>query len=282
MENKIKNHIYLILIFLAAISVVGYGQDDASIVADSMDMCNSRNSVFLDGETITYKLYYNLNFIWIPAGEVTFTVDETDDFYFVQALGVTYPSYEWFFKVRDVYQAKIDKNTMLPVASLRDVHEGNYTKYENVHFDQVEGSAISELGNSKDNTELMDIDIGGCIHDLLSILYYVRNINTDQLKKNDEFPVRVYLSRKIYNLGVKFLGKQKKKKIKGLGNFQTMKFQPQVIDGNVFKKGTEMKVWVSDDKNRLPLMIESPVTIGSVKVVLKEFSGLKYDLSSKR
>ena len=30
------------------------------------------NNAFQNGEELVYKIYYNLNFVWIPAGEVTF------------------------------------------------------------------------------------------------------------------------------------------------------------------------------------------------------------------
>ena len=43
--------------------------------------CNSSNSAFLAGEELTYKVYYNWNFIWLSAGEVTFRVIDEDDQY---------------------------------------------------------------------------------------------------------------------------------------------------------------------------------------------------------
>jgi methylaspartate ammonia-lyase len=42
-----------------------------------------------------------------------------------------------------------------------------------------------------------------------------------------------------------------------------------------------MTVYVSNDKNRIPLLIESPVSVGSIKAVLKDYSGLRHELSSK-
>ena len=42
-----------------------------------------------------------------------------------------------------------------------------------------------------------------------------------------------------------------------------------------------MNVWVTDDENKIPLLIESPVSVGSVKAVLKEYNGLRYDMTAK-
>ena len=66
-----------------------------------------------------------------------------------------------------------------------------------------------------------------------------------------------------------------------MGRYKTLKFQPEVIAGNVFNEGSKMSVWVSDDQNRIPVLIESPVSVGSVKMVLKKYWGLKYDFEAK-
>ena len=63
--------------------------------------------------------------------------------------------------------------------------------------------------------------------------------------------------------------------------FKTIKFTPEVIAGQVFDEDTEMNVWVTDDQNRIPLLIESPVAVGSVKAVLKNYKGLRYDMTAK-
>ena len=76
---------------------------------------------FQHGEQLTYKIYYNLNFIWVPAGEVTFRVLDEGTQYHYQAKGTTYDSYEWFFTVNDEYDSWADKNTLLPNYSERSV-----------------------------------------------------------------------------------------------------------------------------------------------------------------
>ena len=74
---------------------------------------------------------------------------------------------------------------------------------------------------------------------------------------------------------------EQKKEIKELGTYNTVKVIPDLVVGNVFKDGDKMKIWVSDDANKVPLLIESPLKIGSAKAVLKSYKGLRYKLSSK-
>lgn len=42
-----------------------------------------------------------------------------------------------------------------------------------------------------------------------------------------------------------------------------------------------MTVWVTDDKNRLPVYIEAPIIIGSVRAELLSFSGLRNAMDAK-
>jgi hypothetical protein len=89
------------------------------------------------------------------------------------------------------------------------------------------------------------------------------------------------MDKEEFPLRLRYVGKEPKKKVHGMGRYKTLKFQPDVIAGNVFKEDDKMSVWVSDDQNRIPVLIESPVSVGSVKMVLKRYWGLKYDFGAK-
>jgi hypothetical protein len=41
-----------------------------------------------------------------------------------------------------------------------------------------------------------------------------------------------------------------------------------------------MRVWVSDDGNKVPLRVSSPITVGSVKVDLIGYQGLRHPFTS--
>jgi len=84
-----------------------------------------------------------------------------------------------------------------------------------------------------------------------------------------------------WKLNVKYLGNKMKKDIKELGKYNTFHFSPQVVKGSVFKESDQLNVFVSNDKNKIPLLIESPVSVGSVKVILKNYKGLKFPLDAK-
>lgn len=278
MKNK------LILLFsLLVVSLVAFAwKPNQQLVDNSIDTsCAMENTTFVDGEQITYKLYYNWNFVWISAGEVTFNVKDIESQYYVSAYGRTYSSYDWMFKVRDKYESYIDKASLLPVLSVRDVHEGNYQLYDKVNFNQELNFAVSERGKTAKHTKKTQFDVPACTHDVLSIVYYIRNLDFDNMNVGTKVPTRIFMDNETWPLGVEYKGKKKKKNIKGLGKFNCIQLSPEVIAGDVFKEDTEMNIWVSDDKNKIPLLIESPISVGSVKAVLKSYKGLKYDMTSK-
>lgn len=258
------------------------GSEDLKPTYVAPDPCNTENIAFQDGEKIVYKLFYNWNFVWLSAGEVTFNVHDTGTAYHVAVRGKTYPSYEWFYKVRDNYESFLDKETLLPKMHLKDIQEGGYTRYDRTTFDQKNGLAISMRGKTRDELKRKEIPLDECMHDLISIVYYARNLDYDEMRVNQEIPIKILMDQEIYPLRIKYLGTEKSTKVKGVGKFATRKFSPQLIAGEVFKEGDEMTIYVSDDDNKLPVMIESPVSVGSVKAVLKSYSGLRYPLTSKR
>jgi len=274
---------YIILTSLLMLVAPSIDQDESVFANGSIDNdeCYTENTSFTEGEKVVYKVYYNWNFVWLSAGEVTFEVSESESEYRIAATGRTYSSYEWFFKVRDYYYTYIDKETLLPNTFIRDVEEGNYTLYDKVKFDQNSEKGTSYRGKTQEVAKLQSFEFENCIHDMLSLIYKMRNINYDQMGEGESIPAKMFLDMKTYELDIRMKGRESKKWVRGLGYFDTFLISPELIAGEVFDEDAQMNIWVSDDANRVPLIIESPVSVGSVKVVLKDYNGLKHPFTSK-
>ncbi len=268
-----KWHILVLFLILTSFQ----GRDRSLTDFSELNPCSTENNVFVEGEKMVYKIYYNWNFIWIAAGEVTFQVKEKDHQYHLSAMGRTFDSYDWIFKVRDYYDSYVAKADLRPLRTIRKVHEGNYRLYDDVTYIHDQSMAVSRKGKSEDDLEEAQVSLESCTHDLLSSVYMMRNIDFQSLPEGTVLPLNVYLDREIYDIDVVYEGIDPEKKVKGLGKCNTMLFKPRLIVGNIFKDNEGMSVWVSNDENRIPLLIESPISVGSVKVVLKEYKGLKYE-----
>lgn len=237
------------------------------------DFCGLTNTSFLAGESITFKVYYNLGKLFIGAGEATFNCQleklNGKDVYHIVGEGKTFRTYDWFFKVRDRYETYIDTATLLPQRFIRNVNEGGYKIYNNVTFDHVNNLAVSNEATVK---------TPACIQDVISAIYYARNINFEKYKPGDKIPFDMYLDDKVYNIYIRYLGKENVET--KFGKFRAIKFAPLLIQGSTFEGGEKMAVWVSDDANKVPLRVDSPISVGSVKVDMIAYKNLRYNFTS--
>jgi hypothetical protein len=112
-----------------------------------------------------------------------------------------------------------------------------------------------------------------CIQDVLSAIYYARNIDYNAYKPGSKIPFKMFLDEKVYELYIRYLGKEKI--VTKYGTFNAIKFAPLLLEGTLFKGGEGMVVWVSDDANHIPVRIDSPIVVGSVKVDLIAYSKLR-------
>jgi hypothetical protein len=237
------------------------------------EFCGIRNTTFQAGEILTFKVFYNLAPVYVAAGEATFTINLekliNKPVYHIVGDGKTYNFYDNFFKVRDKYETFIDTATLQPLKFIRNVYEGGYKKYENVTFNQTANTAVTNDGVFK---------VPNCVQDVVSAIYYSRNIDFNKYKEDDKIPFNMFLDNETYNLYIRYLGKETIKT--KYGKFKAIKFKPLLIKGTIFEGGEKMTVWVSDDANRIPVRIESPISVGSIKVDMMGYRNLKYPLSS--
>jgi hypothetical protein len=242
-------------------------------VSAQIDFCNAKNTSFQTSEKLTFKVYYNMSFVWIHAGTAEFTseLDEMNGHktYHITGDGTTVKSYEWIFKVKDTYETYIDKETMQPVRFVRNVNEGGFKINQDVTFNHKKGTALS---NNKTYT------IPSCTQDVLSAIYFARNIDYNKCKPGDKIPFNMFLDDKVYNLYIKYVGKEVIKT--KLGTFNAIKIVPLLIEGTIFKGGEKMTVWVSDDANHVPLRVDSPILVGSIKVDLVGYDNLRNPFES--
>jgi hypothetical protein len=238
--------------------------------------CQPENNTFDGGETLTYRIYYNWNFIWLSAGEVVFKIEDQGSNYRLSAHGRTYSSYDWFFKADDYFESIIDKNSLLPVQFKRDIKENKYRYFEKVHFDHQGNQLKSWTGKSEETAVETNHEVKGCVRDILSMIYAVRVLNFEAYQKGKIVPVHIFLNKKEYHLNLQYFGKKEDKKIYKKGRYTTYHLSPEVIQGTVFKEKNSMNIWASADENKVPLLIESPVSVGSVKAILIDHKGLRY------
>jgi hypothetical protein len=242
-------------------------------VSAQNEFCGLTNTSFKAGESITFKVYYNLGKLFVGAGEAVFTCNleklNGRDVYHITGDGKTFRTYDWFFKVRDRYESYVDTASLQPQRFIRNVNEGGYKINQNVTFNMVQNTAISNTATMK---------VPNCTQDVISAIYYARNINFDKYKAGDKIFFNMFLDDKVYNIYIRYIGKETVET--KFGKFRAIKFAPLLIEGTMFEGGEKMTVWVSDDANKVPLRVDSPISVGSIKVDMVEYKNLRYNFTS--
>jgi hypothetical protein len=237
------------------------------------DFCGIRNTAFQSGEFISFNLFYAVAGIYVNAGTASFNCNlerlNNKPVYHITGIGTSNSGYDWIFKVRDKYETFIDTATMQPLKFIRNIDEGGYKKYENITFNKQTNTAITTDGVFK---------VPNCIQDVISAVYYARNVNFDKYKSGDRIPFQMFLDNEVYDMYIRYMGKETVKT--KYGKFKAIKFRPLLVKGSVFQGGEKMTVWVTDDPNHIPVRIESPIAVGSIKVDMMQYRNLRYPMTA--
>lgn len=265
--NKIKYLIPVVVILTLSFTPVTTNSPS--------DFCGTKNTAFSGGERVIMKVYYSTLGAYIAAGEANFTT-KVERFngkatYHAVGEGKTYPFFDNFFRVRDRYESYIDTSNLLPMKFLRNVDEGGHKIYNNVTFNQQAKTATSTNGVFK---------MTDCVQDVVSAVYYARNINFNKYKVGEKIPFDMFLDDEVYHLYIRYMGKEVVKT--RYGKFNAIKIRPLLLKGTIFTGGESMNAWFSDDPNHLLLRVESSIAVGKVVIDMMGYKGLRYPLTSMK
>ena len=230
-------------------------------------------SSFGDGEWLKFKMSYSG---FLKAGSATLSVKETKldgkNVYHVIGKGWTSGLIKWFFKVKDQYESYFDTNTLIPYKFIRNIDEGGHTKDLEIDFDQAQNKVYV---NDKKHKVKKVFDTSPNIQDMVSTYYYLRDrLDLKNLKIGDEVKVDMFFDEETYGFKLQYLGEETIST--DFGDIESLKFRPYVMAGRVFKEKESLTLWVSKDKNKVPLRIKADLAVGSLRADLEAFKGLKH------
>lgn len=237
-----------------------------------------KTSAFDVGEWFRFRIHYGL----VNAGYATLQVNDANlnnrSVYHVIGKGYTTGFSRFFFKVDDVYESYIDKETRNPYRFVRKINEGGYTKNQEGFFNpSTQKVVVKDYKHNKQST----FSIPNHTQDIVSSFYYLRNDpNIDKMKKGESIAIDMFFDDETNKFKLKFIGREDISTKFGL--VSTMVFKPMVQSGRVFKENESLTIWISDDDNKLPLRIKADLAVGSLKADLEEFKGLKHPFKTKK
>ncbi|MBW6460518.1 MAG: DUF3108 domain-containing protein [Bacteroidales bacterium] len=235
------------------------------------------NDAFERGEYLKYRVFYDSWLTsWLTAGYGTMEIApdwETVNgrkAYHITVHGYSVGLFNLFYKVRDRFESYLDRDGLMSLRFIRRTREGGYVRNDDVYFDhqKLEARSIRAVK-----------EITPYVQDMVSAFYYVRAWDFEDAKVNDKYYLDFFLDDSLYHSEIIFLGKETLRT--EFGSKDCLRFKPRVATGELFQEQYPMELWVTDDRNKIPVMIRSAVIIGSVRIELVEYKGLKWKLGER-
>jgi hypothetical protein len=224
------------------------------------------NNAFKRGEILTFRMHYGI----IEAGICSLGITEEEKeiggrkTFHIVGMGSSRGAFDFFYKVRDRYETYIDEKAMVPWLFVRRVNEGGYKINQDYIFNHYNNKV--NVGNG----EMYDIEAN--MQDMLSAFYHARNLDLSNAKPGETYSLNCFMDKEVWPLQIKFI--QRETITTELGTFKCLKFRPIVQKGRVFKNEEDLNIWITDDKNHIPVLGQCEVLVGSIKAELKSYSGL--------
>ncbi|MDP9956086.1 hypothetical protein J2X97_001723 [Epilithonimonas hungarica] len=227
------------------------------------------------GEVLSYRIHYG----FITAGNATLSTTKTSykgqSAFYVRGVGKTSGAAKAFFKVEDVYESYINESKE-PLFYVRNVAEGGYRQHLQSTFNPANNTLVLV---DKKNTDrpAKTIKVPNDVQDMLSCFYYMRSLPTENLKVGSVVRMNVWIDDELFPFQLKVAGTEKLST--KFGKIDCLKIIPSVISGRVFKAKEGVTMWVTNDQNRVPVLIKAELAVGSLKASIDSFSNVKYPLN---
>jgi hypothetical protein len=215
------------------------------------------NHAFTPGEKLTYAVSWsNIVDAGIAVMEVKFGSTGINRGYHLLTSTRTVGVLEAFYPVRESIESVVDADGLYSLSySLKEIH-GEKKRRKEITFDY----AHKKVRVAINDDQPIFLTVPGHMQDALSSLYYVRAINGLVVGKS--VFVDVIDGDKIWSVEVQTLGKERIKT--PVGEFDTIKVKTYPKYEGVFMNKGEIYIWLTDDAKRIPVLMKSIITIGSI------------------
>lgn len=251
--------------------------------------CKVNNSFFQEGETLTYDLYFKWGLVNTKAGTSTL-ITTTDNYngknvYKMSLTAKSTGMANKVFSINDTLSTYMTKD-LSPVAFRKNAKEGKDHTIENMTFTYNSSGGVSvHTKRVKNGEQRFDevINYNSCVYDMVSVVFYARTLNFSNMKKGDETRVDFISGKRKTYMIIEYDGVEN---VKANDNktYSCIKLVLSIMNANenAFEDKEEaMKVYITNDDNRMPVRLDSKLNVGSTRAMLKGYKGNKHPVKTK-
>ncbi|AVM50447.1 DUF3108 domain-containing protein [Capnocytophaga sp. oral taxon 878] len=263
--KQLKKLLLLTLTTLFATPIIAQTTDD--------------NLPFKNGEWLRFKVKYGIFNASTATMQLVEEMYNGEKVYHAIGKGSTTGLARVFFRVDDIYESYFGITDGKPRLFVRNIYEGGYTKHLKMYFNHSDNKV--KIHNIE-NGAITEINFQPGLHDVISAFYALRHYpDIDNLKTGDQITLdMIFDDDEIYKFKLKLLGRESLKT--NFGTVNTIKFCPLVQDGRVFKEEESITMWITDDKNKIPVKLRAALRVGSLVAELDGFNFLKHETKLKK
>jgi hypothetical protein len=211
---------------------------------------------------VNEKFTFDINYGFINAGVATMEVVRLIEYenrpcYQIVSRANSNRFFSTFYKVDDRVESIIDAVGVFSWQFEKKLREGSYRSHRSCRFDQRNHIVYYEEDT---------LAVPPFVQDALSVLYYVR---TQELEPGTSLLMDNFTDGKLYPLEVRVL-KRETITVKA-GTFDCIVTEPLLKTVGVFKHTGELKVWLTDDRLKMPVLMKSKVLVGSITAELTDY-----------
>lgn len=281
-----RSLIFILTLVLTSVSVFARESDWTEGGCIPVRSVAEEDLAYQAGEHLKFTMHYEWGVIDSDVGWATVDLDSLrfngEDAFLCSVYGQTTRMFDLFFKVREDFRSWFTRDGLRPLKFTRDTREGHYIARNTYAYmwNGTDGSSIlADVYTSSSGQRYVELPLNECTYDLPALFFLARNMDFDKVEPDVRYPMTFAIDDDVYNVYFILRGREKKK-VKGLGTVNTIRFSAKLLAGNVFTGDEDLTVWISDDENRIPVLFEAPILVGTASGRLKEWSGLKHPFSS--
>lgn len=218
------------------------------------------------------RLVYDVRWGIIGVGHATMVAEKLIDFagrpaYAIVSEAISNSFCDTFYKVRDLNESWIDARRLTSLGYSKKLREGKFFRDEWVLFNDTALTFHSRTIGRDGNFSVREGTIPVTVQDILSSLYFIRS---HDLIEGSEITLDVN-TRENWPLVVRVIKRETVKT--PAGKFKAVLVEPAIRKEGIFiQKGKKMRVWLSDDERKMPVLIKVEVFFGHITIALSEFS----------
>lgn len=225
-----------------------------------------------ENEKLKYVISYKWGLIHKDAGEATLSLTNSGDNYNVVLSARTKPWADKIYQVRDTLKCVIRASNLKPISYQKITHEKGEYKRDEINY-IVSGNTTTghakriRFEKGKKNITENTFTATGPVYDMLSVFYYLRQLDFDQLNKNKVYTATIFSGKRKEIIKIRSLGKEKIK-LKNGTEREAYHIRFNFTREGGKKSSDDMDTWISTDARHIPLYLVGKLPVGEVRAYL--------------